>query len=94
MVALRYDKSATVRSKALAGLEPYVVLDTHVRDAVLEALLKDPDPQVRAQAISLLAPVEADSSVRDVLETVASQDQNPQIRNVSRQYLEQVSQIR
>jgi hypothetical protein len=32
--------------------------------------------------------------VRDVLETVASQDQNPQIRNVSRQYLEQVSQIR
>jgi hypothetical protein len=91
MVALRYDKDSQVRSKALAGLEPYIAIDTRVRDAILEALLKDPDPGVRSQAISLLAPVEADSSVRDVLQTVASQDQNPHIRNVSRQYLEQVS---
>jgi hypothetical protein len=93
MVALRYDKNAQVRSKALAGLEPYIALDTRVRDAILEALLKDPDPGIRSQAIGLLAPVEADSSVRDVLETVASQDNNPHIRNVSRQFLEQVSQI-
>jgi hypothetical protein len=93
MVALRYDKNAKVRSKALDGLEPYVAIDTRVRDAVLEALLKDPDPEVRTQAIALLAPVEADSSVQDVLQTVASQDQNPHIRNVSRQFLEQVSQI-
>lgn len=91
MVALRYDKNSQVRSKALVGLEPYIAIDTRVRDAILEALLKDPDPGVRSQAVSLLAPVEADSSVRDVLQTVASQDQNPHIRNVSRQYLEQVS---
>lgn len=93
MVALRYDKDAQVRSKALVGLEPYIAIDTRVRDAILEALLKDPDPGIRSQAIGLLTPVEADSSVRDVLQTVAAQDVNPHIRNVSRQYLEQVSQI-
>jgi HEAT repeat protein len=93
MVALRYDKNAQVRGKALAGLEPYIAADTRVRDAILEALLKDPDPGIRSQAISLLAPVEADSSVRDVLETVASQDDNPRIRNASREFLERVSQI-
>ncbi|HET7347519.1 MAG TPA: hypothetical protein VFJ10_09310, partial [Acidobacteriaceae bacterium] len=80
-----------VRSKALAGLEPYIAIDTRVRDAILEALLKDPDPQIREKAIGLLTPVEADSSVRDVLHTVATRDDNPQIRNVSRQYLEQVA---
>lgn len=93
MVALRYDKDAHVRAKALTGLEPYIAIDTRVRDAILEALLKDPDPAVRSQAIALLTPVEADSSVRDVLQTVATRDENPYIRNVSRQYLEQVSQI-
>ncbi|HTW47011.1 MAG TPA: HEAT repeat domain-containing protein [Acidobacteriaceae bacterium] len=93
MVALRYDKSAKVRSKALAGLEPYIAIDTRTRDAVLEALLNDPDPEIRSQAIGLLAPVDADSSVREVLQTVASQDQNPHIRTVSREFLEQVSQI-
>lgn len=93
MVALRYDKDAAVRAKALAGLEPYIAIDTRVRDAVLEALLNDPNADIRSQAISLLAPVEADSSVRDVLETVAAQDNSPYIRNVSRQFLEQVSQI-
>lgn len=91
MVALRYDKDAEVRSKALAGLEPYIAIDTRVRDAILEALLKDPDPGIREKAIGLLTPVEADSSVRDVLHTVATRDQNPQIRNVSRQYLDQVA---
>ena len=91
MVALRYDRDAGVRRKALEGLEAYVPVDMRVRDAVLEALLHDPDAQVRSEAIGLLEPVEADSAVRDVLETVASQDQNPHIRNVSRQYLEQVS---
>jgi hypothetical protein len=94
MVALRYDKSSNVRSKALTGLEPYIAIDTRVRDAVLEALLNDSDPEIRSQAIGLLAPVDADSSVREVLQTVASQDQNPHIRTVSREFLEQVSQIR
>lgn len=93
MQSLRYDKDPSVRLKALQGLEPYIPLDTRVRDAVLEALLKDSDAQVRSQAISELAPVEADSSVQEVLQTVASQDQSPYIRNVSRQFLDQVSQI-
>jgi hypothetical protein len=87
MVALRYDKSAEVREKALEGLEPYVAQDMRVRDAVLEALLNDSDPQIRSSAISLLEPVEADTSVRQVLNTVANSDQNPQIRYVSRQVL-------
>ncbi len=93
MVALRYDHDATVRRKALEGLEPYIGADMRVRDAILEALLHDRDAGVRTEAIGLLEPVEADSSVREVLETLASQDQNPHIRTVSRQYLDQVSQI-
>ena len=92
MVALRYDRSAAVRQKALDGLQPYIAEDTRVRDAVLEALLNDPDPGIRSEAIGLLAPVEADSSVREVLQTVANQDDNPNIRTVSREFLEQVSQ--
>jgi len=92
MVALRYDRDATVRRKALEGLEPYIGVDMRVRDAILEALLHDPDASVRTEAIGLLEPVEADSSVREVLETLASQDQNPHIRLVSRQYLEQAPQ--
>jgi hypothetical protein len=87
MVALRYDRDATVRQKALEGLEPYIGVDMRVRDAILEALLHDSDAAVRTEAIGLLEPVEADSSVREVLETLASQDQNPHIRLVSRQYL-------
>lgn len=93
MVALLYDKDAGVRRKALEGLQPYIAEDMRVRDAILEALLNDPNAGVRTQAIEVLAPVEADSSVRDVLQTVASQDQNPHIRDVSRQFLEQVSQV-
>jgi hypothetical protein len=93
MVALRYDKNANVRMKALEGLEPYIAEDMRVRDSVLEALMKDSDPRVRSQAINLIAPVENDSSVREVLHTVAAQDDNPQIRTVSRQVLQQLPQI-
>jgi len=93
MVALRYDRSPAVRRKALEGLDSYIAVDNRVRDAVLEALLHDPDATVRTEAIGMLEPVEADSSVREVLQTLANQDQNPHIRTVSRQYLEQVSQI-
>jgi hypothetical protein len=93
MVALRYDRSANVRLKALEGLQPYIGDDMRVRDAILEALMKDKDSTVRAQAISLLEPVEADSSVRQVLNTVALQDDNPQIRTVSRQVLDQSPQV-
>ncbi|MGO9637373.1 MAG: HEAT repeat domain-containing protein, partial [Terracidiphilus sp.] len=87
MVALRYDKSAKVREKALEGLEPYVAQDMRVRDSVLEALLNDSDPAIRTAAINLLVPVEADTSVRQVLYSVSNSDDSPQIRNVSRQVL-------
>ena len=87
MVALRYDKSETVREKALEGLEPYVAEDMRVRDAVLEALLNDSSPRIRTAAINILEPVEADTSVRQVLSTVAVSDHNPHIRTVSREVL-------
>jgi hypothetical protein len=93
MVALRYDRSAAVRQKALQGLQPYVAEDMQVRDAVLETLLNDPDAHVRTAAISMLEPVEADTSVRQVLSTVALSDQNSHIRNASRVVLRRVSEV-
>jgi anti-sigma factor RsiW len=93
MVALRYDKNEGVREKALKGLEPYVGEDVQVRDAVLEALLNDSDARIRTAAINILEPVGADTSVRQVLHSVANTDQNPHIRNVSRQVLSRVPEI-
>jgi hypothetical protein len=93
LVALRYDKDDKVRLNALNGLKPYVAEDMSVRDGILEALLDDPDATVRSRAIELLHPVEADSSVREVLHTVASEDDNPHIRTVSQEVLDQSPQI-
>lgn len=93
MVALRYDKNAGVRVKALEGLQPYVAEDVRVRNAVLEALLNDSDPRIRTESINILEPVEADTSVRQVLYSVSTYDDNPQIRNVSRQVLSRVPEI-
>ena len=93
MVALRYDRNAGVRQKALEGLEPYVTEDVRVRDAVLEALLNDTDPRIRTEAINILGPVEADTSVRQVLSSVADSDQNPHIRTVSREVLSHAPEI-
>jgi hypothetical protein len=93
LTALRYDKNAGIREKALHGLEPYVAEDTRVRDAVLEALLSDGDPHIRTAAINILQPVEADTSVRQVLHNVSNTDVNPYIRNVSRQVLNSEPQI-
>ncbi|MGD0295144.1 MAG: zf-HC2 domain-containing protein [Terracidiphilus sp.] len=93
MVALRYDRNEGVREKALLGLEPYVSEDMQVRDAVLEALMNDGDPRIRTAAINILAPVEADTSVRQVLYSVSNSDSNPHIRNVSRQVLNSVPEI-
>lgn len=91
LVALQYDKSASVRLKALTGLQPYVEQDVKVRDAVLKAITSDHDPGVRMQAISLLTPaIEGDSSVRVVLHTAALEDTSPQIRTVSQQVLNQL----
>jgi hypothetical protein len=88
LVSLRDDKSPEVRLKALEGLQPYVGQDQHVRDAVLESLMHDKSADVRTQAIALLEPVQADSSVRQVLRTVSSEDVNPAIRNASFQALQ------
>ena len=93
MVSLRYDRNAQVREQALDGLEPYVAQDMRVRDVVLEAILNDPDPAIRSQAINLLAPVEADTSVRQVLYSVSTSDDSPQIRTASREMLSQLPQI-
>jgi hypothetical protein len=83
LASLRTDKSATVRMKALEGLQPYIAQDERVRNGVLKALMHDSSESVRTRAISMLEPVEADSSVRQVLRTVSAQDENPAIRNAS-----------
>ena len=83
LVSLRYDKNPNVRLAALEGLQPYVAEDQRVRDAVLEALMHDPSAGIRTRAINLLKPVESDSSVRQVMRTVSTTDDNPYIRTVS-----------
>jgi hypothetical protein len=93
IMVLRYGRSAEMRRKTLAGLAPYVADDLEIRNAVLEALLSDSDDQLRTDAIQVLEPVEADTSVRQVLQTVASSDTNPQIRLLSRQALSQAPEI-
>ncbi len=85
--ALRYDKNPGVRLKALDGLKGYVRNDVHVRDAVLEALLHDDNSGVRSEAIGLLDPVKADSSIREALEVLAKRDPNQFIRSQSQRYL-------
>jgi hypothetical protein len=85
--ALRYDRNPGVRLKVLDGLKGYVKDDVHVRDAVLEALMHDTNAGVRAEAIGLLDPVKADTSVRDTLRVLAERDQNKFIRSESRRYL-------
>jgi hypothetical protein len=93
MVSLRYDHDAGVRMEALEGLQRYVGQDQHVRDAVAEALMSDPDAQVRKTAIAVLGPVRTDSSVQQVLRTVSTQDTNPYIRTASYQALQDVADI-
>jgi hypothetical protein len=93
MVSLRYDKDASVRLKALGGLSRYVDKDQRVRDAVLESLMHDANASVRKQAIALLEPVQTDSSVRQVLRTVSTQDENPYIRTASYEALQGAADI-
>jgi hypothetical protein len=83
LVALRWDKDPGVRLKALEGLQPYVAQDQKVRDAILDSLANDPDAQVRMATVSLLEPVQHDSSVRQVLRHASTQDENQYIRTVS-----------
>jgi len=92
-VRLRYDGNAGVRMKALHGLERYVDQDQRVRDAVLEALMHDNSANVRSAAIGMLVPVQSDSSVRQVLRTVSTQDESPYIRTASFEALQGASDI-
>ncbi|MGO8720498.1 MAG: zf-HC2 domain-containing protein [Acidobacteriaceae bacterium] len=90
MVALRYDRDPAVRLKALEGLKPYVGKDVRVRDAVLESLMHDPSQPVRSHALQMLEPVQADSSVRLVLQTVSTGDDNPAMREASLKVLQAI----
>ena len=83
LVSMLYDEDASVRLKALEGLQRYVVQDPRVRDAIAESLSRDPSAAVRQAAIATLGPVRADSSVRQVLRTVSTTDENPYIRTAS-----------
>ena len=93
LASLRTDRNPGVRLKALEGLQPYVAQDEHVRDAIAQALLVDQSSLVRTRAIALLEPVQSDTSVRQVLRTVSTTDENPYIRTVSTQALQGSSSI-
>ena len=82
-----------MRLKSLEGLRSYVKEDRRVRDAVLEALMKDNNPGVRSQAIALLESVKVDSSVRQAFAALASQDNDPYIRTESRRVLANLPDI-
>jgi hypothetical protein len=58
-----------------------------VRNAVLEALMRDSNPGVRIEAIRLLESVKPDSAVRSAFRQLAQQDQNDYIRRESRRVL-------
>ena len=93
LTSLRTDRNPGVRLKALEGLQPYVSQDLRVRDAVAQALLTDASATVRTRAIAILEPVQSDTSVRQVLRTVSTTDENPYIRTVSTQALQGSSSI-
>lgn len=93
IATLRGNRDPELREVALEGLEPYVTEDLRVRNAVLRALLNDRDARIRAASIQLLEPVDADTSVRQVLYSVSTSDASPQIRNVSRQVLSRMPEI-
>jgi HEAT repeat protein len=74
-------------------LGPYIKEDLRVRNAILSALLNDSNPGVRTEAIHLLEPVGADSTVREVLQRLAQQDENQYIRSRSRSVLAELPEI-
>ena len=93
LVSMLYDEDAGVRLTALQGLQRYVGQDPRVRDAIAEALSRDPSADVRKEAISTLAPVKTDSTVRQVLRTASTQDANPYIRTASYNALQDAADI-
>ena len=64
-----------------------------VRDAVLEALMSDTNPGIRVEALRLLDPVRADSSVRIVLQRLAQKDENRYIRSQARAMVAQLPEM-
>ena len=64
-----------------------------MRDAMLEALVHDSNPGARTEAMRLLEPVRADSSVRTVLQKLAESDQNQYIRSQARSVLAQLPEF-
>jgi hypothetical protein len=93
LVSMLYDEDASVRLTALQGLQRYVGQDPRVRDAIAEALSRDPSADVRKQAVATLVPVKTDSTVRQVLRTVSTQDENPYIRTASYNALQDAADI-
>ena len=86
--SLRHGETAEVRLAALHGLQQYIAQDENVRNAVLDTLMNDQSSDVRGAAISMLEPVQADSSVRRVLRSVSTRDSNAAVRNASYQVLQ------
>jgi hypothetical protein len=93
LATLRTDRNPRERLNALDALQQYVTQDEQVRDAVAQVLLTDTSSVVRTRAVAILKPVESDTSVRQVLRTVSTTDDNPYIRTVSTQALENSSTI-
>jgi len=93
LVSMLYDEDAGVRLTALQGLQRYVGQDPRVRDAIAEALSRDPSAEVRKQAVATLVPVKTDSAVRQVLRTVSTQDVNPYVRTISYNALQDSADI-
>ena len=91
--ALRTNRDPQERIVALDGLEPYIAEDLQVRNAVLHTLMDDTDADVRTEAVRLLAPVEVDSTVRQVLHAVSTEDSDVNIRDVSRDMLNGIPQV-
>jgi HEAT repeats len=93
LVAMQYDEDAGVRLKALDGLQRYVGQDPRVRDAIAESLLQDPNAEVRKEAIATLVPVRTDSTVRQVLRTASTRDENAYIRTASYNVLQNAGDL-
>jgi hypothetical protein len=93
LVTMLYDEDPGVRLTALEGLQRYVGQDPRVRDAIAESLSRDPSAAVRKEAITTLAPVRTDSTVRQVLRTASTRDENAYIRTASYNALQGVGDL-
>jgi len=85
--ALRTDGDAVVRLNVLESLKSFVRNDVHVRDALVEAMMRDVNLGVRSKALSLLFSVRADTSVREALKVLAQQDKDDFIRSEAKRVL-------